>query len=201
MPWATALVGVVALLVALVDRGGGAGLLFDRERILGGEAWRLWTAHLAHFGLSHLGWNLLVLLPFGGWAERIAPWRTRLFYALAPALIGGALLVLDPSLHRYAGLSGLATGVVVLLALAQFSGGPGRDRWIGWALLGTVGAKIAWEAATGQAPFAHLPAAEVRPVPLAHLAGALAAVAVHFGWREARPPVKPECPAAAPART
>lgn len=181
MPWATVLIGIFALLATLVDRGGPIWLLFDRERIFAGQFWRLWTAHLAHFGFSHLGWNLLVLLPVGAWAERVVPGRTRLFYALAPALIGLALLIGDPALARYGGLSGLAAGLVVLLALAQFSGGPGRDRWIGWALLGAVAVKLIAEVLTGRAAFASLPADGVRSVPLAHLAGALTAVVLHFG--------------------
>lgn len=180
VPWATALIALAALFTTALDPTDSSALLYVRERLLAGEVWRLWTAHLAHFGFSHLGWNLFVLLPIGAWAERIAPGRTRLFYALAPAFIGLALLAGDPSLHRYGGLSGLAAGLVVLLALAQFSGKPGCDRWLGWTLLGAVTLKIAVELVTGHAAFANLPTGEVRPVPLAHLAGALAAALLHF---------------------
>jgi rhomboid family GlyGly-CTERM serine protease len=173
-------IGIAALLAAALDRSGAPGLLYVRDGVLAGEVWRLWSAHLVHFGLSHLGWNLLVLFPLGAWAERLAPARTRVFYAVAPALIGLTLLAGAPALHRYGGLSGLAAGLVVLLALAQFSGARGCDRWLGWTLLGAVAVKIAAESITGHAAFANLPAGEVRPVPLAHLAGALSAIALHL---------------------
>ncbi len=101
-PWATLLTAAAALAVFLV-RGADGPLVYERPAILHGEIWRLWTGNWVHFGASHLGWNLAVLVAAGGWAERIAPRPTRWLLVLAPGLIGVALLGLEPALSVYCG--------------------------------------------------------------------------------------------------
>ena len=118
VPWTTLTVTALAL-AALGWPDAARLLVYERERVVAGEWWRLWTANLVHFGGSHLGWNLLVFVPTGIWAERIAPGRTRLMLALTPGLIGIALLAFEPTLARYAGLSGMAAGTLALLAFLQ----------------------------------------------------------------------------------
>lgn len=159
-------------------------LIYARDRILEGDWWRLWTAHWVHFGAAHLGWNLLVLVTAGAWVERLAPLRTRVFCFGAPPAISGSLLVFEPALARFAGLSGLATGVLALLALVQLSSPRVRDRWIWAGLLGLIGLKIVVEWGLARSLFVDPGPSEARPVPLAHLMGvACAGLAYSAGRR------------------
>ncbi len=182
VPWVTLLIAALAIFLsfqpAMADR-----LPYVRERVLAGEWWRMWSAHLVHFGPGHLGWNLLVFVPASAWAERLAPGRTRLLLALAPGFIGLALVAFDPTLTRYAGLSGLAASALALLAFLHLRARD-ADRWFWGGVLGLLLVKIAAEAVLGQALFAHFATGEIQPVPLAHLAG-IAAAAI-AGWGRQR---------------
>ncbi len=163
-------------------------LLYERAAILNGEYWRLWTGHLVHFGQSHLFWNLTIFALASCWAERLAPARARLLLALAPGVIGLALLALDPALRTYGGLSGVAAAQLAFLAFTQLAlnpaNGPGAasDRWFWRAVLALLLLKIAVEFAADQPFFARF-ASGVRSVPLAHLAGFLVASTVHRSRR------------------
>ncbi|MDB6127359.1 MAG: Rhomboid family protein, partial [Verrucomicrobia bacterium] len=109
-------------------------LIFDRTAILHGAAWRVWTGNVVHFGPSHLLWNLAVFVPAGIWLERITPRAARCLLALSPALVGATMLVFQPTLDRYAGLSGVAAGVLALLAFTQLTR-PRGDHWFWWSVL------------------------------------------------------------------
>lgn len=108
------------------------------------------------------------------------PGRFRLFLGLAPFAIGVVLYELSPSLSRYAGLSGMAAGVLTFLALAQLRRGT-PDAWFWRAVLVMVAAKIGLEFALSHPLFARFNHSEIRAVPLAHASGALLAVVAQFG--------------------
>lgn len=153
----------------------GASFVYDRGLIASGQAWRLWTGHLAHHGLPHLLWNLAVFALAAGWLETVRPRLARTFLATAPLLIALVLFAADPSLQRYAGLSGVAAGSVTLLALVQLvSDRAGRGLWAGVLVL--VAGKIVYETVYGGSLAAELPPG-IRNVPLAHLAGVGSALA------------------------
>ncbi len=179
-PWATVSVAVLALVVP-ISRGWESALVFDRAAVLQGEVWRLWTGSFVQFGARQLWWNLAVLVPAGIWAEQIAPGRTRWLLALAPALIGALLLMLEPTLLRYGGLSGLTAGMVALLAFEQSSRRQ-SDAWFWWVLLGLLVLKILIELYSGRPLFAALADPGVRPEPLAAVAGVVCARGVYL-WR------------------
>jgi rhomboid family GlyGly-CTERM serine protease len=176
IPWATAVVAIGALLTLAVPRLDEA-LIYDRSALFAGQVWRLWTGHVVHVTTGHLLWNLALVIAAGGWLERITPTVTRWFYVGVPPLIGVTLLLLEPDLARYGGLSGLGAGLIVLLALRQRNT-PTESRAIWNAVLGLVALKVSLEAWTG----APLVADGIHSVPLAHAAGITCAVAVHLFW-------------------
>lgn len=156
---------------------GAERLLLDRAAMADGQLWRLWTGHWVHFSTSHLAWNLLVLLVAGAWLEHLHPGRLARHAAFAAPLIGGTVLALEPGLQAYGGLSGLAMGVVALLALHQLrTANTPRLLWL--AVLGLLVAKAAHDLVTASSWFARYDSADLRTSSIAHAAG-LAAACLH----------------------
>lgn len=156
----------------------GEVLIYQRAGIAAGQVWRLWTGHLVHYTVSHLFWDVLVFAAAGSWLEWIAPRLTRWFYLLAPPVISGVLLLGDPTLQRYAGLSGLATGVLVLLALIQWRRDRDGPSWFWPSVLLLVVIKTGVEISTHAPLFAHF-ASGIRVAPLAHIGGIGCALATY----------------------
>lgn len=181
LPWATLVIAAAALALRFWP-GAEAALGYERAQIHAAQYWRLWTAHLVHFSWSHLLINLLVFVPAGIWAERLVPDRLRLLLLLGPIMIGAALYGFDPALARYTGLSGVAAGVIVFLALVQLRRGT-ADRWFWRAVLLLVAAKIGFEFALEQPAFARFSQPGVHSVPLAHISGVIAAGLILIGRR------------------
>jgi rhomboid family GlyGly-CTERM serine protease len=197
IPWAS--LGVVAVALGLAAAPTLApSLLYDRAALERGEYWRLWTGHFVHFGLSHLLWNLAVFAVAGIWAERVAPRRARMLLIVTPPIIGVALFGLDPNLGFYGGLSGVTAAMLTFLAFAQLAriaeteaaavvvvvaGAEARsaapsDRWFWRTVLALIILKIAAEFAVNSPLLARFASEGIQPVPLAHLAGVLAATYV-----------------------
>lgn len=155
-----------------------AVFLYDRTALLHGEWWRLWTGHWVHFSPSHLAWNLVVLIGAGCWLEQVRPGLLTRFALLGPPLISLGLLTLAPKMAVYGGLSGLATGVILLLALVQMEERPAERAWWLAVLVLTTG-KIAVDAVSSAPLFSRF-AGDIRVSALAHLFGAAAALPMLF---------------------
>jgi rhomboid family GlyGly-CTERM serine protease len=179
-PWFT--LGACAFAVgAWFWPGSFDALVYDRGKILGGELWRVITGHYVHFSGSHVFWNLVVLLPAGCWLERRNPSALRWTLAISPLAIGLALLVFDPSLRVYAGISGVAAGVLVALAVNGMRTQPATRLW--WiAVLALFAVKVTMETRGSRPINPDLAAQGVRSVPLAHLVGAVVGAGAAF-WR------------------
>lgn len=125
-PWFYVAIGGAALVVQLVP-AWREPLIYQRDAIGAGEWWRIWTGHLVHFGWMHfiadagllmiLGWTL-------GQRFRTASW---LALTVQPALISAAIYWLDPQMQRYAGLSAVNLGLLLLLAVRGWQG-----NWRDW---------------------------------------------------------------------
>jgi rhomboid family GlyGly-CTERM serine protease len=153
-------------------------LLLDRSAMAAGEVWRLWSGHWVHFSASHLLWNVAVLLAAGTWLEHTRPGLLWRHTCLAAPLIGLAVMIGEPRLQIYGGLSGLATGVAVLLALHQLRV-PGPSRWIWAAVLALIAIKSVYDVTQTDALLVAFAQPGVRSSTTAHAAGAIVALA-HF---------------------
>jgi rhomboid family GlyGly-CTERM serine protease len=171
-----------ALLLMLAPVARDA-LLYDRTAILHGEWWRLWTGHWVHFSASHLAWNAAVLAGAGAWLERLQPGSLLRFVAVAAPLLSVSFLAGAPGMQAYGGLSGLATGVVVLLALTQWERAPRGRAWWG-GVLALVALKLGVDAVRPDPLFAGFDG-DVRPSALAHVAGAVIVAAFFLSRRSA----------------
>ncbi len=101
-------------------------LALDRQALLAGEAWRLWTGHLVHFSIFHALLDVAVLLIVCGSVERAQGTR-RLCIALAIAapLISLGLLAMAPGMMVYRGASGLAACMAVIAGVLLWRKNPG----------------------------------------------------------------------------
>lgn len=180
-PWMTVVLAGVSTAAFFIPAFGEA-LVYDRSRLVAGEEWRVWTGHLAHWNLGHWFWNLAVFVPAGIWLERLRPVVARAFLLASPMGISLLLFVAEPGLGRYAGLSGVAAGVLVLLAILQLRRrGSHEPTWFWIAVILVVVGKVAAEMIAGQP----LLGEGFRNVPLAHVGGLAGAAATGLLVRRA----------------
>lgn len=159
-------------------------LVWDREALRAGEAWRWVTGHWVHFGAGHLIGDALACL--AAWACLARRDHGLLWRALAWAtlVVPGAVLVADPGLGRYGGLSGLAMAAWAMASVRRWKEGEG-GRVAGIFLgLGCL-AKLGHEWATGAMWWTHGDG-WVSPCVVAHVAGVACGAWVGMASRDAR---------------
>jgi len=167
IPYTLALAGA-AIILYLVLGPVPAVLILDLAIPLSAEPWRLFTAHLAHSDRVHLGLDVAGLLLVGWLYEPLLRGRmTALLTLGAPTLIA-AIILLEPGITAYCGLSGVVNLIVGAGLVAAW-----RARWtellpLLFAL--AVAAKILIEVAGQEAIFSETAWA---PVHAAHAAGFL----------------------------
>ncbi len=179
LPVITLLLVASALVIARFP-GWSSCLIYDRSAILSGEIWRMFTGHWVHFSTSHMVYDLLALgiagciieaknLPLFGWLCLLAPW-----------LISAVLLLFEPHMKLFGGLSALATTAIVYLALFGLHDAPSW-RWVCLgALLGIAG-KIIFEMSTGRMMFVTTGNVPVTVSVAGHISGAMIAL-LFYGW-------------------
>ncbi len=187
-PWVTCTISLAAS-AALWFPVLSSAFIYDRSLIITGEVWRCWTGHIVHFSANHFWWDMVIFVPVGCWLERIRPKRIRWFYVICPLAISTALLVVEPALERYAGISGVATGALVLLAGLQLRRRPAEPAWFWLTVLGLVAAKIGFELMGNDSLLVDLPGS-VRVAPLAHIGGLLCGLI--FQHPRVTPPLRPK---------
>lgn len=129
---AAAYIGTVALGGGLALWGGGVTdvhrdfALYGPE-VSNGEWWRIITSAFLHYGLLHVGMNMLILMWIGRLLEpTIGGWRFALVYAAS--ISGGAFgaLLLEPNALS-AGASGAVFGMAGAVVVAERSAGVRRQ--------------------------------------------------------------------------
>jgi rhomboid family GlyGly-CTERM serine protease len=120
-PVVTSLVVLVCLMLSMAPVQMINLLDFDRQKIISGQLWRLWTGHLLHFSVQHAMINALSLLAVGVIAEReLGAGRFFLAFFSGALIISIGLLFFAQNMLEYRGSSGL----VMLVAVAD-----GRLLW------------------------------------------------------------------------
>ena len=182
LPWICGVFWVAACLVALLPVSILELLQYDRERILAGEVWRLYTGHFVHWTASHLLWDVAVFVSCGLMLEWI---RRRFLLAillLGPILISGALMILQPDMSTYRGLSALDMSLFAAICLQAMRYCRFRNRgslWVIWGFaLFTSFLKPVLELFSGGALFVSNFGDGIQTSPLAHMLGVLLAVVV-----------------------
>jgi rhomboid family GlyGly-CTERM serine protease len=137
------------------------------------EPWRWWTAALVHLSTKHLLANAagLALVALLGWRAGVARADALAWAAAWP--LTQLLLLAQPGLGHYAGLSGVLHAGVVIVAVRLARGEPGPQRTLGAALLAGVALKLLLEE-PWQGTLRRTAEWDIAVAPAAHVAGAFA---------------------------
>ena len=182
-PRATTLALVlVALAAAAWVTGAGSALELRPSGALRGGWWRVVTCHLAHWSAAHLAWDAGALLLLAAACDRIDPRggrRLAVALAVAALAIPASVLLFDPMLDTYRGLSGLDSTAFALVAVRAFVlARNSRVRIVAAITFAGFIAKVVAESVTGEALFATRAGDGTEVVPLTHAVGALVGVLV-----------------------
>jgi rhomboid family GlyGly-CTERM serine protease len=171
-----AVLAVCAVLIQAGGEGVREWLRYDRSLMLQGQWWRVLTGHVAHLNNYHLWLNLGGLVLTGVLFGRCLMSLAWVMLTVACMLVVSAgLLIANPELEWYVGLSGVLHGLMVAGAVADIRAGQ-RTSWI---LLLFVLGKLGWEQIQG--PMASsVEGLGARVVIEAHLYGGLGGVLL--GW-------------------
>jgi rhomboid family GlyGly-CTERM serine protease len=171
-------VALVIPFMVLLQAIGPEYLRYQHNLVEQGQLWRLLSAHWVHVGWMHLllnafGLIICVSLTHPGWST--ARW---LLYSVVLG-IGIALLLMlnNPEVSDYAGLSGVLFGLYLLAALSLYA----RDRLIALLIIAVLVIKVAMEQ-TGFYDFNSGALIGARVIVDAHLYGLLTAIAIALVW-------------------
>lgn len=170
-PWSYLLTAGLALVIQL-NPAWREVLIYERTAAGGGEVWRWWTGHLVHFGWPHFLVDTGLLLLIGWTLGRQFPHASALGLVLQPVLITAVIYWFDPAMTRYAGLSAVNLGLLLLLAMRGWQGNP-RD-WLWPAIVVLYVAELVFEITRGGqgGGFIVFDDPEVKVATSAHLAAA-----------------------------
>ena len=142
--WLALCVGVCSL---IFQAAGMQELLrYSRHEIISGQWWRILTGNLVHLGYSHLLLNLSGLAVIVFLLSPAMPVRHWVLTGSISMLgVGFGLLLLDPQLVWYVGLSGGLYGLLLGGAIAFFR----HDRLMAVLIGGYTVGKIIWEQING----------------------------------------------------
>jgi len=121
-------------------------LRYSRHEIINGQWWRIVTGNLVHLGYSHLLLNLSGLAVIAFLLAPAMPLRHWVITGVVSMLgVSIGLLVLDPQLVWYVGLSGALYGLLLGGAIALYR----LDRLMSLLIGGYTVGKIFWEQLNG----------------------------------------------------
>ena len=153
--------------------------IYDRIAILSGEVWRLWSSHLIHFNTIHLLYNILVFGVSGWIIESKGYDHFGLLCILIAFFIGIFLMLMEPAMRYYGGLSGLACGSIYYLALFGLSESKFWRRF-SLLILFIVPIKIFFEIFSNESILPYADMLNFITMPLSHILGILTASFLFF---------------------
>lgn len=180
---------LIAVAVAATFASDGATALLEGSRggIADGEWRRIFTGHATHWSADHLGWDLFMFVVLGAVLERRKRGRFVGLLVGSAAAISASVFLLQPEIDSYRGLSGVDSALFVAVCMDLIADARRNGKAAGHnACLPSIAAalllvafvgKTIFEYATGDTLFVASSTAGFTPLPLAHVAGAAAAMA------------------------
>jgi rhomboid family GlyGly-CTERM serine protease len=92
-------------------------LQYDLTAIKQGEIWRLLTGHFTHWNFEHLFYDVLMFAVFGTYCYKE---NRKVFFIIiisVPLITSTAIMLFDPEMLCYRGLSGIDTGLFAYTAV------------------------------------------------------------------------------------
>jgi rhomboid family GlyGly-CTERM serine protease len=171
-------VALMIPLMTLLQAIGPEYFRYQQDAVQQGQLWRYVTAHWVHVGWLHLllnglGLVICVSLTTPGWS--VARWL--LCCVIMAVGISLLLMLFNPEVGDYAGLSGVLFGLYMLTGLDLYA----RDRLIAVLIIAAIVIKVLME----QFQFYDFNSGELigaRVIVDAHLYGLLIAIAIALTW-------------------
>ncbi|CAA0125302.1 Uncharacterised protein [Halioglobus japonicus] len=159
------------------------GLLeYDRQQILTGQLWRIWSGHFVHTNSAHFALNIVAaLIIYFGFLTRIKLRDLLLSVFVFAALISLTLLCVYPSLDWYNGLSGLLHALVAYFAVRMAR----TEDKIFWAALVVIWVKVIVETVRVHLGYEST-VGEMAIITEAHLIGTFFGTVAGFALRKSR---------------
>ena len=171
-PWATLVVVVACVLLAVAPAALIERLSGNRSAILQGEFWRLWSGHVVHFSLRHALIDSATLLVISGIAEaEFGSRRVALLLLVGAPLMSIGMMFATPELIDYRGASAIAVMLATAVGVSWWRSRAASRCVLGVLALGLL-AKIGCDAVGMSLTLAELPDA-VRVAWQGHLLGAV----------------------------
>jgi rhomboid family GlyGly-CTERM serine protease len=168
-----AIVGMA--LVATASPLAAEAWQYDREAILNGEWGRFLSGHLTHWNFDHFFWDATTFLVLGVACLWRSVGRTTAALLGTAGAISASLLIFQPEMATYRGLSGLDSALFTMLIAMVWKESRREGRWglsiAAVAAGGAFLAKALYETATGATLFVDSSAAGFVPLASAHLIG------------------------------
>jgi len=162
-------------------------LLYTRTALAEGEFWRLLACHWVHLNSDHLLWSALTFFVLGSFCEIMDRKRCIMALGISAICTPIAIWLITPNLQAYGGLSGLDCSFYALLTVLFIKREWRLQKW-GWVVFYTLAlvllpVKIIYEMSSGLTVFVNTSLTAMVPVPLAHLVGGAAGIAVGISPR------------------
>ncbi|MGA9854192.1 MAG: rhombosortase [Gammaproteobacteria bacterium] len=144
---------IIVVPCLLLNMGGDPvrqALEYDRSAILHGQVWRVFTGNFVHLGWEHVGEDMAGYVLLYLLLEDVLPgWRCPLLVLLGSLGVGIGILLGDPGLQWYMGVSGALNTLWIAGAMLLM-----RQRdWIGWLLAVFLSLKLIYEQLQGPLPW------------------------------------------------
>lgn len=160
----------VLALAAFYLPGASAAMQFEP-----GRWWNVLFCHFAHWTADHLLWDVLAFAALGMFCCRFSAGRFWLAIGLSALAVPFAVVLLQPEITSYRGLSGIDSALFgLVLCEVVRSARRRRDHFllVAACFAGTAFAgKVLFEFTTGGAVFANSDPGAFVNLPLAHLVG------------------------------
>lgn len=184
-PYLYLAVFLASLAIQLLPESRGL-LVYQKEAVMHGEFWRIWSGQIVHFGWSHWMADAWLFLLMGRLLERDHAWLVRSALIGMPLVIIGAMTLLEPSMHTYGGLSAVNVGLLIFITLRNWS--IDKFDWFWPAILGIHIVELVLEVKMGGQGGGMIPFDDstVTVASMAHLGGIIYGVGMWLSYRMSR---------------
>lgn len=158
-------------------------LEYNREKIIKGEFWRLFTCHFTHLSFEHWLWDIIMFVTIGFLSLKKEFKKSLICLILSSFIITFSVFIFMPHLNYYRGLSGIDSALFIFFIGILFFENlkeKNKKNIIFFNIIFILFIiKIIFEFKTNNAVFVNFEKNTI-PVPIAHLSGAVTGILVNL---------------------